>query len=447
MENHKQSAEKLKLHRFVAMFQSHEATLNGLREHPLQLLRKKAAAKMEKTPFPSLKSENWKYTPVAPIIKPDYVSLAEATPSKSPSISFENLDTIDISVMNGRPKMTPEIKSKLPKGVTIIPLTEAIEKDAFKSFIIKKLNKIIDEPRNTFELMNIAFAQFGVFIHVEKNIILDKTIVFHYVNEAAENDFFTHPQIILIAESGAQVSFLESYENIDHQQTSLTNALHIVEVGENAKVLQYKFQNESTQAHHVYQMHVHQSVNSHFHSYQLDLGGNIVRNNLSTHLEGQNTTTHLLGNYIANGRQSMDNQTFIDHALPHCFSNELYKGIVTDYARAVFNGQVLVRQDAQKTNAFQQNSSLVLSPNAIVDAKPQLEIFADDVKCSHGATIGQLDSASIFYLRSRGLNEQEAKELLQLAFVNEVVNHIDDKNIGAKATALIEKKLAEKFFA
>ena len=173
----------------------------------------------------------------------------------------------------------------------------------------------------------------------------------------------------------------------------------------------------------------------------MDLGGKMVRNNLSTELLDSNTETNYYGIYLGLDKQHIDNQTFIDHAVPHCQSNELYKGILSDKARGVFNGKVLVRQDAQKTNAFQQNSSLVLSNDAVMDAKPQLEIYADDVKCSHGATIGQLDESSIFYLKSRGLSEVQSRNLLQKAFVGEVVENFKNETIKHSVLNKIDQKL------
>jgi Fe-S cluster assembly protein SufD len=180
---------------------------------------------------------------------------------------------------------------------------------------------------------------------------------------------------------------------------------------------------------------------SNYSHYAFDLGGGIVRNNLSVSLLDSNTESHLYGAFIGFKDQHIDNQTFIDHAMPHCQSNEMYKGILLDKARGVFNGKVLVRQDAQKTNAFQQSSSLVLSPTAVMDTKPQLEIFADDVKCSHGATIGHLDESSVFYLNSRGLSENQAKSLLKRAFISEVVDHIENEDFKDLAYERIEAKL------
>ena len=173
----------------------------------------------------------------------------------------------------------------------------------------------------------------------------------------------------------------------------------------------------------------------------LDLGGKMVRNNLSSILKASGTNTNFYGVYLANNEQHIDNQTFIDHAFPHCESNELYKGILDGRGRGVFNGKVNVRPDAQKTNAFQQNSSLVLSDNALMNAKPQLEIFADDVRCSHGATIGQLDEDLIYYLRTRGMSMEQAKSLLQFAFLDEVLLHFKLKSVRTKAERLVSEKL------
>ncbi|MEL6123983.1 MAG: SufD family Fe-S cluster assembly protein, partial [Bacteroidota bacterium] len=178
-----------------------------------------------------------------------------------------------------------------------------------------------------------------------------------------------------------------------------------------------------------------------YSSYNLYLGGGIVRNNISALSKGSGTETNLFGTYVINGTQHVDNQTFIDHAVPHCVSNELYRGVLDDKSRGVFNGKVMVRQDAQKTNAFQQNNSIVLSPTAVMDTKPQLEIYADDVKCSHGATIGQLDEEAVFYLQTRGLQKDKARSLLQMAFLDEVLSEMKLEVLQNKAHNLISTKL------
>ncbi|MEZ4986446.1 MAG: Fe-S cluster assembly protein SufD [Saprospiraceae bacterium] len=263
-----------------------------------------------------------------------------------------------------------------------------------------------------------------------------------YITTSTGQAHHCHPQHFVKAAAGSQLTILESFHDLEEATPSFINAATHIEVAANAHLHYYRLQGAGRESLVVNNTIVRQHRDSVFSHYALDLGGKVVRNNLAaTHLDS-NLETHYYGVYFGNGNQHIDNQTFIDHAMPHCQSNELYKGIMTDYARGVFNGKVTVRQDAQKTNAFQQNSSLVLSANAIMDTKPQLEIFADDVRCSHGATVGQLDESSVFYLRSRGLSPANARRLLQEAFLGEVVDNMPHEAIRTYAHQLITDKFA-----
>jgi Fe-S cluster assembly protein SufD len=431
--------------RFSAMFETYEGSLNGSQANPMKLLRHKAMEKLNLSDFPNRKSEDWKYTAVSPILKPNYVvpeMPEDATIPTKLTNPIELESSIQILFVNGHYIDEHTKKYDLPDGVFVGTLEEAIKNEAFKITIQNRLERQIQEPQNAFELLNMAFGKNGIFIRVDKNIQLVKPIEIVYLNTRSKESYFTHPQIIVYAEKGSSCKIIERYESADSEKEYLSNALLLFEIGQNARIDFVKIQRESNKAFHIHQISTNQHQDSRFHSYIIDTGGNMVRNTHATYLRGENTETHLLGNYIATGDQSIDNQTFIDHAIPNCYSNELYKGIAADRGKAVFNGKILVRQDAQKTNAFQQNASLVLSPFAVIDAKPQLEIFADDVKCSHGATIGQLDEDSVFYLRSRGLSENASRRMLQKAFVDEVVDHLAFEEVQPFAHTLIDEKLS-----
>jgi len=290
--------------------------------------------------------------------------------------------------------------------------------------------------------MNRAFAKHGFLIETEANTSEEIPFHFIYINTKGNESHFTHPQLFVNASRSSHLTIIESYHSTDQEAVYFNNAANCIHVGKNAKVDHYRLQYESKSAYQINNTIVSQERDSEYSNYAADLGGKIVRNNLSSELLDSGTQTNYYGVYLGLNKQHIDNQTFIDHAMPHCQSNELYKGILTDKARGVFNGKVLVRQDAQKTNAFQQNSSLVLSNDAVMDAKPQLEIYADDVKCSHGATIGQLDENSVFYLKSRGLNDEAAKNLLQKAFLGEVVSEFKIEAIRRSVLSKIEDKLS-----
>lgn len=431
--------------RYTRVFENFESSLNGHKTHPLQELRRKALLKLEETPFPGRKSEDWKYTAVLPILRQEYQYAPVPEAFHIPDV-LDNPIGLDkryrIVFVNGHLDASQSQLGSPETGLTISRLEDACDSPDLGDAVREAINQRIDHPGNAFELLNLAFSRQGVFIHAARNTRVSAPVEVIYLDTDSEQPYFTHPQIFARAERGSRLRIIERYESNAPGRASLTNAWHHFDVCENARLDYAKFQRESEAANHIHQAQVKQSVNSRYDAYILDVGGKAVRNTHSAYLGGENTETHLLGNYIATGSQSIDNQTFIDHAIPHCYSNELYKGIAAERGKGVFNGKILVRKDAQKTNAFQQNANMVLSPHATVNAKPQLEIFADDVKCSHGATIGQLDEKAVFYLRSRGIPHTQARRMLQKAFVDEVVDHADFGEIQSFAHAIISNKLS-----
>ena len=253
----------------------------------------------------------------------------------------------------------------------------------------------------------------------------------------------SNASLITCAGSGSQAEIIEWHTGPSVSQGSHINISHKVLVEENANLAIYRLQTAAPDASLIANTVIYQQQNSVAGVYSAELGARLMRNNLSVIHEGTNITSNLYGVFIATDGQHTDTQSFIDHALPHCQSNELYKGVLSGNGRGVFNGKIIVRQDAQKTNAFQQNSTLILSPQAVMDSKPQLEIFADDVKCSHGATIGQLDEDALFYLRTRGLTSQQAGALLQKAFVQDVLDHYPNQDIATMVSAQIDTVMAD----
>ena len=352
--------------------------------------------------------------------------------------SFGALEAYQLVFVNGVLDANLSNIENPVKGLTISTLKAGLDEETTQELIENSLNSEIG--LNAFVALNTALVQNGTFIHVAKGTIVDKPIHIMNITVSGGQAIITNPQVLLVAEANSEVSLIETYSAVN-DGTYFTNALARFIVGQNAHVHHYKLQNESVNAFQINNSIATQDRDSTYSSYVLDLGGKTVRNNLSSHLQASGTNTNLYGVYLAKGNQHIDNQSFIDHAHPHCESNELYKGIIDEKGRGVFNGKVNVRQDAQKTNAFQQNSSLVLSDTAIMDTKPQLEIFADDVKCSHGATIGQLDESSMYYLRTRGMNEQKARAMLQFAFVAEVLENFKIDAVKEKALAMMEEKL------
>ncbi|MDF1695899.1 MAG: Fe-S cluster assembly protein SufD [Saprospiraceae bacterium] len=426
------------------IFKAYEERLNGLSNHPLAAFKKEAFTKLQSSRFPTRRDEDWKYTNVGPILKNSYQQgqSSEINSEELDDFLFEGLDVVKIVFINGVLNESLSTLHDIPEGATITTLKEALEDDAKTSTINALIQQKSGTAVNTFLPMNLAFAKHGFLIETTANSKVEKPFHFIYINTLGNESHFAHPQLFIKSNTSSELTVIESHHGTDPEAEYFTNVANYIYVGKNSNVDHYKLQYEGKSAFQINNTIVTQERDSEYSHYGIDLGGKIVRNNLSTELLNSGTQTNYYGVYLGLDKQHIDNQTFIDHAVPHCESNELYKGILSDKSRGVFNGKVLVRQDAQKTNAFQQNSSLVLSNNAVMDAKPQLEIYADDVKCSHGATIGQLDENSIFYLKSRGLNDHDARNLLQKAFVGEVVGNFKIPQIRESVLAKIDNKLS-----
>jgi len=396
--------------------------------------------RLESMGFPARKDEDYKYTYVTKIAKQTFSEGKGAIIGENvvKAASFEGMDAYQLVFVNGVLNTELSNIDNQIEGLTISDLKTAYDNTDTHAVIENALTSNLGI--NAFVALNTALSHGGTFIHVSRGTQVDKPIHLTNITVSGGEAIMTNPQVLVIAEESSEVSIIETHSAIN-DGAYFTNALSRFIVGKNAHVHHYKLQNESLNAFQINNSIATQERDSTYSSYVLDLGGKTVRNNLSSHLQSSGTNTNLYGVYLAKGNQHIDNQSFIDHAHPHCESNELYKGIIDDKGRGVFNGKVNVRQDAQKTNAFQQNSSLVLSNTATMDTKPQLEIFADDVKCSHGATIGQMDETSIYYLRTRGMSLEQARSMLQFAFVAEVLENFQLEGVKEKALALMNEKL------
>ncbi len=291
-----------------------------------------------------------------------------------------------------------------------------------------------------FAWLNTGLFQDGVLVHVPAGIVVDRPIQIHIASDAGTDPTVSHPRVLVMAGENSQVSIVESYGGPEGQ-TYFTNAITEVLVGPGAIVHHVKVQRESRKAFHVAGTFARLGRGSVFASHNISLGGGIVRNDIAAVLDGEGAEATLNGLYLADGDRLVDTHTVIDHAKAHCPSHELYKGVLGGKARAVFNGKIFVRQDAQKTDAKQTNKALLLSDDAQVNTKPQLEIFADDVKCTHGAAIGQLDEDALFYLRARGIGRLAARDLLIRAFAGEVIQQVKPESIHDRLEALMLENL------
>jgi len=391
----------------------------------LQGLRDAAFRRFAELGFPTTKNEEWRFTNVAPIARAKF---AAAEPGSwggyhSP-FAYEGIQLV---FMNGA---CVGQASDLPKGLQAGNLGPAAA---------THLGKYADFDRNAFVALNTALLTSGAFVQVARGTVVEQPIQIVYFSTGGQAGSVPHvqPRTLIVVGANAQCTVVETYIGTGKY---FTNAVTEVVAGDGAVIDHYKVQLEAPEAFHIATMQANLGRSANFSSHSIALGGALVRNDANATL-AEGTEATLNGLYVVNGTQHIDNHTEIDHAKPHGTSHEVYKGILDGKATAVFNGRIIVRKDAQKTDSKQTNKNLVLSDDAVIDTKPELQIFADDVRCTHGATIGQLDEESMFYMRSRGIGREQARSLLTYAFAQDIVDRI-------KVPALkeqLEKVLFEKF--
>jgi Fe-S cluster assembly protein SufD len=431
--------------------------LGALDERPtggprwLQDLRERGASRFAALGFPSVREEEWRFTPVTPIASGEF-HLAPAGPALTESdlAGYVYGDAVNrIVIVNGR--YSPELSRTpgLPPGMRVGSLSAAVTERA--DDVARFLGRLAEFDTRPFTALNTAFVDDGAFVQIPDKAILEAPIqvLFLTTGEAGSADapssepaIMAHPRVLIVAGDGSQSRIVETYVG-PRGAGYFANGVTEVFVGENAVVDHYKVQEESTRAFHVASMHVHLTRSSTFSSHSFTLGGKLVRNEVIATMDGEGAECTLNGLYVADGDRLVDNHTTIDHAKAHCPSHEVYKGILGGRARAVFNGKIIVRPDAQKTDAKQTNRALLLTDNASINTKPQLEIFADDVKCTHGAAIGQLDDDAIFYLRARGLTFFEARDMLIHAFAGEILDRVRVEPLRVALEAELYAQLAK----
>jgi len=374
--------------------------------------------------FPTPKNEDWHYTSVASIADQEFALLA----SRTGDVGRDDLAPFDFGVrdwhtiafVNGR--FAPELSDlkKLPAGVEVSDLATAWT----SGDVADRLGSVASHQSHAFTALNAAFAQDGAVVRIARNVEVARPIHLLFVTDAAAARAMTHPRNLIIVERNATATVIETYASAT-DSIYFTNAVTEVTLGDGSSLRHYKMQREAPRAYHVGTIEVEQRRDSHYVSFSLATGAELSRTNVYTTLDGEGSGATLNGLYMLDGEQHCDHQTQIIHAQPNTFSRELYKGILDGRSHGVFNGKVYVRPIAQKTDGKQTNNTLLLSETAHVDTKPQLEIFADDVKCTHGATVGQIDQAALFYLKSRGLANQLARRLLTYAFAADVLETLE----------------------
>lgn len=408
-----------------------------LKSDALAEVRTNAFDSFLKNGFPTTRHEEWKYTSVKDIaeklnLATKGVSAGLLKESTVNELMFAGKDVTLLVFENGL--FQESLSSPLPNDYIIKNLASVRNDAAVKQY----LGKIAQSENETFVALNTAFVNDGVFIHVPAKKVVDKPVHILYVNSGSEPAITRN---LVIAEPESSIQLFESYHSLDETCEGLSTNVTEVVVKRNGNVTWVKAQLENELTSQISFTQVEQEQDSRFSSTVVTTGGHLVRNNLHIRLNGTNSNAHMYGLYLLSGEQLCDNHTLVDHAMPHCESNELYKGVLGGKSTGVFNGKIFVRQDAQKTNAYQSNKNILLSDDAQMNTKPQLEIFADDVKCSHGTTTGQLDDEALFYLRARGIGEQSARTLLNIAFAADVLNHIELEALKQNLQSIAEEKL------
>jgi len=409
---------------FINQFDEFEKSLNGEKASDFHKVRKDAISKFAKLTFPTQKDEEWKYTNISSLQKHNFSPDAVKANVSSETINkflFDKMEHSLLVFVNGN--FSPELSKliDIPKGVVIGSLANALKNN--NPIIKKHLGKYAENENYFFTTLSSAFTKDGAFIYVPDGKVVEDPIHIIFITKSGNEKILTQPRNLFFVCNNSQVTIIEHYVS-DEDSVYFTNSVTEIIADENAIVDHIKLQEESNKAFHIARMEIDQERSSNFSSHLISHGAEISRNDFNARFNDEGSECMLNGLFMIGDEQLFDAHTMIDHAKPHCNSHEHYKGILQDKSKGVFNGKVMVRQDAQKTNAFQQNNTILLSDDAVMNTKPQLEIFADDVKCSHGATIGKLNDEAKFYLKSRGIGEEAATAILIHAFASDVITSI-----------------------
>lgn len=417
-------------------FQSHVDV-----DHPVHDIRSEAIRNFEIKGFPNRKEEAWKYTSLGKLQKIDF----SIFPKKVNALEYRDvkqyflheMDTYKIVFIDGI--YSSYLSETTHDGVDICLMSAALTKPIYEPIIELYFNKAA-KGEDSLTSLNTAFSKEGAYIYIPKSKAPIKPIEIIHFATGKESSLMLQPRNLIIAEENAELQIIERHQSLTSNDV-LTNAVTEIFAAKNSIVDYYKVQNDSSNASLIDNTYISQKQGSSVHVHTFSFGGNITRNNLNFYQDGERIDSTLKGVTILNNKQHVDHHTLVHHQQPNCESHQDYKGIYADKATGVFNGKIIVDEVAQKTNAFQQNNNILISDDATINTKPQLEIFADDVKCSHGCTIGQLDEEALFYLRARGIPRKEAQALLMYAFANNVLESVRIPELKLRINKLIAEKL------
>ena len=403
--------------------------------------RARALKVFEDKGFPSKKDELWKYTSLEALIREDY----SLFPKSEINIELKDVkkyflydtDTYKVIFIDG--VYSPFLSNTTHDGLDVCLMSAALSKPKYRSLINTYFNKIAPSDESLTAL-NTSYAKEGAFVYIPKKTVAEKPIEIIHFSSGDQDSLWLQPRNLIVIDKNSQVQIIERHQSLK-EHAVVTNSVTEIYVHEEAFVDYYKLQNDLTTASLIDNTFIQQEKNSHASVHTFSLGGKLIRNNLRYFHKGKYILSTLKGLTILEGKQHVDHSTMVHHSQPNCESHQDYKGIFSERSEGVFNGQILVDKIAQKTNAFQQNNNVLLDDKATVNSKPQLEIFADDVKCSHGCTIGQMDEEALFYLRTRGIPKKEARALMTYAFANNVLESVQLPSLKKRINGQIAKKL------
>jgi Fe-S cluster assembly protein SufD len=430
--------------KFVKEFSLMESALNGQAQTPVHAVRRQALSRFAELGFPTVRHEEWKHTNIMPVVGVDYalfspseLTLADIEPFLLPDVEANTLVFVNGSFAAHLSNIISD------KGIEAMPLSEAFKK---KTAVVERHFAQYAPWRDDAMLaLNTAFSLNGAYIEVQKNAVVEEPFHLLFLNDSRAHNAFAPARNLFVLGENAEATIIESAHTfVSGENVGFTNVVSESVLAEGARLHHYKVQNDVAASHFIGALHAHQAASSLLNTVVITLSGGVVRNNLSATLAGKAADAHFYGLYLVDGKTLVDNHTFADHAVAHCTSNELYKGVMDERSTGVFNGKIMVRPDAQKTLAYQSNRNVLLSSSATVHTKPQLEIFADDVKCSHGCTSGQLNEEALFYLRARGLDKDQARALLLYAFAGEITEKIELEPLRERLESIIAERLHQE---
>lgn len=427
------------LESYLESFSEFEKRAAGHNQNWLKAVRQDAFARFCQVGFPTTHDEDWRFTNTAPIRQTPFHLASRGR------VSHDQVASLGLSAAGCRlvfvdGHFVSDLSSvgKLPGSVRLGNLANEITENA--ADLEAHLARYLNIHRDAFSALNTAFLEDGAYVHVSRGALIEDPIHFLFISTGGDTPTMTHPRNLFVAEEESQVTLIEEYVSLQGG-TSLCNTVTELVAKEGANVSHYMIESEHTDAFNVSTLRIEQERSANVASHSVLLGGGLVRNNVHPVLAGDGAECLINGLFVGNGSQHLDNYMLVEHASPHCASRQFYNGILDGRAHGVFHGRIIVHKDAQKTDAKQTNRNLLLSDDAQIDTKPQLEIYADDVKCTHGATIGQIEENALFYLRSRGLDEVSARKLLLLAFASECLDRMQQEPVRKYVEGLIDQFL------